>query len=88
MLRILAGLFLALALTWPAAAMPVRGIALRPVAARQQAETLDEAVARIRRETGGRILRAETVTRNGQRVHRIKVLLPNGRVKIFTVKAR
>jgi len=59
-----------------------------PVAARQAAETLDEAVARIRRETGGRILRAETVTRDGERVHRIKVLLPDGRVKIFIVRAR
>ncbi len=72
----------------PAPAMPPAGGGLLTVAARERAETLDEAVARIRRETGGRILRAETVTRNGERVHRIKVLLPDGRVKIYTVKAK
>ncbi len=88
MIRILAGLLLGLFLIAPPA--PASGFRAGPVpvAARQAAETLDEAVARIRRETGGRILRAETVTRDGERVHRIKVLLPDGRVKVFIVRAR
>ena len=88
MTRILAGLLLALFLIAPPAPAFAYRAGPLPVVARQAAETLDEAVARIRRETGGRILRAETITRAGERVHRIKVLLPDGRVKVFIVRAR
>ena len=49
--------------------------------------SLDEAVRRVRAETGGRILSAETVNENGRRVHRIKVLTPDQRVRIVTVDA-
>jgi len=50
--------------------------------ARASGMSLDQAVNQVRRETGGRILSAKTVTENGRRVHRIKVLMPSGRVKI------
>lgn len=49
--------------------------------------TLDEAVIQIKRDTNGRILTAETVTRKGKEVHRIKVLLPSGDIKVQYVKA-
>ncbi len=49
--------------------------------------SLDEAVRQVKRRTGGRILTAETVVRNGRRVHRIKVLMPNGHVKIKYIDA-
>lgn len=49
--------------------------------------SLDQAAARIKRQTGGRILAATTVTRGGRRIHRIKVLLPSGEVRIYQVKA-
>ncbi len=88
MTRILAGLLMGLFLIAPPPPASAFRAGPAPVAARQAAETLDKAVARIRRETGGRILRAETVTRDGERVHRIKVLLPDGRVKVFIVRAR
>jgi uncharacterized membrane protein YkoI len=53
----------------------------------QQGVSLDAAVARVRRETGGRILSAETVNQGGHRVHRIKVLTPDHRVRIINVDA-
>ena len=51
---------------------------------RQEGISLDEAVARVRRETGGRVLSAEA--RGGN--YRIKVLLPNGAVRVVNVDAR
>ncbi len=50
--------------------------------ARASGMSLDQAVSQVRRETGGRILSAKTVSENGRRVHRIKVLMPSGSVKI------
>lgn len=45
--------------------------------------TLDEAVEQARRETGGRILSFETEDRNGRPGYRIKILTPDGRVRII-----
>ncbi len=55
--------------------------------AARQGMTLEQAVAKVQRETGGRILTAETVNHNGRAVHRIKVLLPNGKVRVTHVSA-
>ncbi len=49
--------------------------------------TLEQAVAQVRKETGGRILAAETVEENGRRVHRIKVLTPNHSVRTVRIDA-
>jgi hypothetical protein len=49
--------------------------------------SLDEAVQRIRRQTGGRILAADTIRSNGTITYRIKVLMPDGRVRVFHVDA-
>jgi len=46
--------------------------------------SLDQAVARIQKQTGGRVLRAR---QNGS-VYVIKVLMPSGVVKTFRVNAR
>ena len=46
---------------------------------------LDAAVTRIKQQTGGRILSAKTVNKKGKAVHRIKVLLPSGKVRVFKV---
>ncbi len=56
--------------------------------ARSRGLSLDQAVSQVRRDTGGRVLSAETVQRNGQRVHRIKVLTPENRVRVYYVDAR
>ncbi|NNF96832.1 MAG: PepSY domain-containing protein [Halobacteria archaeon] len=55
--------------------------------AAREGVTLDQAVARVKHQTKGRILTAETITRKGQPVHRIKVLLPNGSVRVMYVDA-
>ena len=52
--------------------------------ARRDGVSLDEAVARVRRETGGRVLSAEA--RDSR--YRIKVLMPNGAVRVINVDAR
>ncbi|MBA1145552.1 PepSY domain-containing protein [Ectothiorhodospiraceae bacterium WFHF3C12] len=50
--------------------------------------TLEEAAASVRAETGGRILSAETRGRGADRVHRIKVLTGDNRVRIIEVDPR
>lgn len=55
--------------------------------AAQNGVSLDEAVARVKEQTKGRILTAETIQRKGKQVHRIKVLLPNGSVRVMYVDA-
>lgn len=50
--------------------------------------TLDEAVAKIREQTDGRILSAKTVHHNGKRIHQIRVLTKDGRVQRFQVEAK
>lgn len=49
--------------------------------------SLDEAVSRVRRQSDGRILSAETVRSDGRRVYRIKVLSRDGRVSRVDIDA-
>lgn len=49
--------------------------------------SLDAAVRQVRQQTGGRILSAETITRDGKKMHRIKVLLPDGTVRVMMINA-
>ena len=51
-------------------------------------QSLNSAVKSIKKRTGGRILSAKTIVRNGQRFHKIKVLLPSGKVQTFKIKAQ
>lgn len=51
-------------------------------------QNLDKAAHSIKQQTGGRILSAKTVTENGRRIYKIKVLMPSGKVKIFKVNAK
>jgi hypothetical protein len=51
---------------------------------RRDGVSLDEAVTRVRRDTGGRVLSAEP--RDGR--YRIKVLLPDGAVRVINVDKR
>lgn len=44
---------------------------------------LPESVLRAERETGGQVLRAESMQRDGREVYRLKVLTPDGRVRIL-----
>ena len=49
--------------------------------------TLDQAVAQVRRETRGRILKARTIRQKGMFVHRIKVLTKKKKVEIHEIEA-
>lgn len=42
-----------------------------------------ESVRRVERETGGEVLRAEPMQRGGREVYRLKVLTPEGRVRVM-----
>jgi hypothetical protein len=43
--------------------------------------SLDEAVSRMRQQSNGKVLSAETVWVDGRKVYRIKILTKDGRVK-------
>ncbi|MFV1983926.1 MAG: hypothetical protein ACC657_10345 [Thiohalomonadales bacterium] len=49
----------------------------------EQNSSIDNAVQEIRNQTRGKIISADTVTIDGVLQHRIKVLMPNGHVKVF-----
>jgi uncharacterized membrane protein YkoI len=55
---------------------------------KQNGLSLNQAVQQVKRETGGRILSADTVSQDGRAVHRIKVLTPSGQVRIVTIDAQ
>ena len=50
--------------------------------------TLHEAIEQVRRQTGGRILSAETVGHGKNQVYRIKVLTPQGSVRVVQIPTR
>lgn len=80
-------LFLLAITTGAASAAPTWHGGLQRVAEKSTRISLEQAVEQVRRQTGGRILSAETVTRDGQQVHRIKVLTPDNRVVIREINA-
>jgi len=51
-------------------------------------KSLSEAAESVKQRTGGRVLSTKTIQSGGQRVHKIKVLLPSGKVQTFTVSAQ
>lgn len=60
------------------------GLAVGDVQA-QRAVNLQDAVQRVQRETGGKILSAQTVKVGKTKLYRVKVLLPDGRVRVVQV---
>ncbi|NBC22206.1 MAG: hypothetical protein GVY21_01885 [Gammaproteobacteria bacterium] len=94
-LRLAAPLLLTLALGLTAPAGPAlaagAGSVMAPVTGAATAVrdevSLSEAVAQVKREYGGRILEAETREQNGRRVHVIKVLTREGRVRTVRIPA-
>ena len=87
-----AGVGLGVLLGLGALAGGTAGAAPPPAALLQLAQnygvTLEEAVRQVRERTGGRILAAETVREDGRAVHRIRVLVDQGRVKTFRIDAQ
>ncbi len=70
----------------PASARPPaqEGAASRQAPAAERGISLEEAVSRLRRHTGGRVLSAEP--RDGE--YRVRILTPDGRVKRYRVDRR
>ncbi len=62
-------------------------VATTAVAA-DRAGSLQEAIEQVQAETGGRILSADTVRAGPREVYRIKVLTPDGRVRVVTKSSR
>ena len=58
------------------------------VVAQSNGKSLSQAVEDVRRQTGGRILSAETRVQGGREVHHIKVLTKDGKVKTYKVQGR
>ena len=50
--------------------------------------SLKQAINDIKKKTNGRILSSETIKYKGRIVHRIKALLPSGKVRIFHIDAQ
>jgi len=50
---------------------------------KEQREELPDSVRRVERETGGEVLRAEPMQRDGHEVYRFKVLTTDGRVRVM-----
>ncbi|MEO7478235.1 MAG: hypothetical protein ABIT64_03270 [Lysobacteraceae bacterium] len=45
-------------------------------------DDLPASVRRIQRETGGEVLKAQPIQRDGREVYRVKILTPQGRIRI------
>ncbi len=56
--------------------------------AQAQVESLDSAVSRIRKRTGGRVLSAVTRNEGERTVHHIRILTRDGKVKNIKVVAK
>jgi hypothetical protein len=59
-----------------------------PLLAQANGVSLDQAVAQVRRRTGGRVLSAETQMSNGVPIHHIRVLTSDQRVRTIRVDGR
>lgn len=53
-----------------------------PPPAKGNRSSLPESVRRVERQTGGEVLRAEPMQRDGREVYRLKVLTADGRVRV------
>jgi len=58
------------------------------VASAASGMTLHQAVAKVRHDTGGKILSAQTVPHGKRMVHRIRVLMKNGKVRVVSVAGK
>ena len=85
---VLIALVAALALAPPGASADERDDAPFMVAQGNGGKSLSEAVEQVRRQTGGRVLNAETKIEGNREMHYIKVLTDDGKVKTHKVKGK
>lgn len=73
----------------PAAASSSSGAAAAPATApATSALTLEQAVAKVQSETHGKVLRADSRQYGNAPEYRIKVLTPDGHVRVISVSSR
>lgn len=63
-------------------------IAAPSLNARDRLSSIQEAIEDVQRETGGRVLSADIVRAGPRELYRIKVLTPDGRVRVVTKSSR
>jgi len=93
--RLITGWLILLLATGPAAAAPYHhpGYHQHPLMIAQRdhggngGTSLNEAVSQARKRHNGKVLSAETVRVDGRKVHRIKILTQDGRVKRTKIDA-
>ncbi len=68
-----------------AALFPLAGVAAAQAA--KPAVTLDQAVVQVQRDTGGKVLSAESRGIGRRMEYRIKVLTPDGHVKVMAISS-
>lgn len=54
----------------------------------EQSVSLDDAIALVREQSGGKVLRAETKRKNDHSAHEIRVLTDDGHVRTYVVDGR
>lgn len=70
----------------PVTAAPLKGGDKPNVAPRTEVKSsLTDSVRRVERQTGGEVLSAEPIRRDGRQVNRVKVLTNDGRVRVMQV---
>ncbi|MFT4583200.1 MAG: putative membrane protein YkoI [Gammaproteobacteria bacterium] len=59
----------------------------RVVLAQSAHVSQDQAAAKVREDTGGRVLDVKTSAQDGSTIYLVKVLLPDGHVRVVSVRA-
>lgn len=68
--------------------LPAAGAAdARPLLLADSGISLSQAATQVQRQTGGKVIGAETVRRGDRRVHEIRVMVKPGVVKVVRVDA-
>src|SRR3546814_21029232 len=60
----------------------------KPEVQADRGRRLRDSVRQVERDTGGEVLRAERVPQDGRSVNRIKVITPEGRVRVYREDVR
>lgn len=56
-----------------------------PLIAQASTVTLDQAVSKVRRTSGGKVVAADAIEQDGSTAYRIKVVFPDGKVRVYYV---
>jgi hypothetical protein len=65
----------------------VLALALAAASVSAREISVEEAVQRVQRETEGKVLAVQTLTIGQRKIYRIKVLTPDGRMRVMQVPA-